>query len=334
MFSIFGGGGTASASAMAMTSKAMWLQSLESEESSANIPSLIRRRKSQGRSLNPINHINPPHFALPSSVFWDFVFPALDQRGFSALASTCHEWYKLFWEEDLWARIRYVSFTDKGMRKARSRSRIRSYWYKLLFKLGLGDQKIEARTLKLLRHKRFSQVPAAKITCFLGASPDDSVPSCLSALLDRMPGVQSLYIGGRGGSTLRWSQYKVFSELVKLAPNLRELLIPSYPPKGKSLIALFCLRTILTLLCSLDVITSICFALSSSLNWLLCLLFSERCEGDSKETPFLPHVTLAELDWALRLRGMDITFSGKGRQEPSFACAHVNQPRPGFLVGE
>lgn len=231
MISMFANGRTGSI--RGMRNKPIWLESVENEQSPGTIPSVTRKRKGQAPILNPIDNINPPHFALPSSIFWNFVFPCLDQRAFLALASTCHDWYKLFWEEDLWARIGCVSFTDKGMRRSSSRTRIRFYWHKLLFKLGLGDEIIEARTLKLLDHERFSMVTSAKITSFLGTSQHDSVPSCLLALLIRMPRLESLYIGGRGGSRLRWSQYKVFPELVKLAPNIKELLIPSYPPKGK-----------------------------------------------------------------------------------------------------
>lgn len=190
------------------------------------------RPKVQVVSGLEIDNMDPPHIPLPGSVFWSFVFPALDQRGFGRLAVTCHQWYRLIWERDLWAKMPYVAFTDKGLRSLRSSDRGRFLWDKLLFHLGLGNERLKSRMIKLLEDERFSLVRAAKITSPLGSSHRDNVPPCLHSLLSRMPLLESLNIGGKAGSVLFWSQCRVFSELIDHGPNLKEILIPSYPPRG------------------------------------------------------------------------------------------------------
>lgn len=190
------------------------------------------RPKVQALSGAEIDNIDPPHFLIPGSVFWGFVFPALDQRDFGKLAVTCHQWYGLIWERDLWAKMPYVSFTDRGLRSLRSGYRARFLWDKLLFHLGLGNERLKSRAIKLLEDKRFSLVRAAKITSPLGSSHRDTVPPCLHTLLSRLPLLESLNIGGKAGSVLFWSQRRVFSELIHHGLNLKEILIPSYPPRG------------------------------------------------------------------------------------------------------
>lgn len=205
-------------------------------DSSSSLELIDKIRQPDKEYLNEtdinIDQIDPPQILLPSALFWDFIFPSLDQRDFGKLACTCRGWYQAWWDPQLWKKMSHVCFSDKGLRKSGSKWKAHYYWYQLLSKMGFVSSKLQARTVELVSHKRFSFVKAAKMTCPLGPSDRDLVPPCLHALLSTMPELESLYIGGNAGSVLFWSQRKVFSELVQYGRNLKELMIPSYPPRG------------------------------------------------------------------------------------------------------
>lgn len=205
-------------------------------DSSSSLELIDKVRQPDPECLNEsdinIDQTDPPQILLPSGLFWDFIFPALDQRDFGKLACTCRAWYEAWWDPQLWKKLSHVCFSDRGLRKSGTRWRAQYYWHHFLSKMGFVSSKLQARTVELVAHKRFSLTKAAKMTCPLGPSDRDLIPPCLHALLTTMPELESLYIGGKAGSVLFWSQRKVFSELVQYGGNLKELMIPSYPPKG------------------------------------------------------------------------------------------------------